>query len=48
MSGIAKGQPLKKVGQFGHHGVYDSSEFELSGGEFRDGCFNAVHSKVSH
>lgn len=48
MSGIVKGQLLKKVVQFGGHGVYGSGEFELTRDEFHDGRFDAVHNSVSH
>lgn len=47
-NGIAKGHSLKKVIQFGGHGVYGNIEFELTRGEFRDGCFDAVHNEVIH
>ena len=45
-SGIAKAKSLKKVANYGGHCVDGSSEFELTEGEFRDGCFDVVHSRV--
>lgn len=43
-SGMVKAQSLKKVIDCGGHGVCSSDKYELIGGEFRDGCFDAVNS----
>ena len=45
-SGMVKAQSLKKVVDCGGHGVNGNDQFEFIVGEFRDGCFDAVHSKV--
>lgn len=45
-SGMAKAQSLKKVVNCGGHGVDGSGKFELIGGEFCDGCFDACRSKL--
>ena len=44
LSGIEKGQPLKKFIQFGGHGSLGNDEVELIGVEFDNGFFDAVHS----
>ena len=44
LSGLKKGQLLKKFVQFGGHGVLGSNEVELIGSEFSNGFFNAIHS----
>ena len=43
---IAKAWSLKKVVDYGGHGVDGNSEFEFIGGEFHNDCFDAIHSGV--